>query len=104
MCGAFYLAVRWAYTRFPDDKEMVHSVLEKMMSSLGDKNRLVFYIDGEPALEKHNTYRERRQKREKAGKEAETALDTLDNRIDTNKCITCQYFLRINKYINAAFY
>ncbi|KAK3826544.1 MAG: hypothetical protein JOS17DRAFT_776386 [Linnemannia elongata] len=83
---------------------MVHSVLEKMLSSLGDKHRLVFYIDGGAALEEKDAHQQRRQKRGKAGKEAGTALDTLQSRIHNNKRLTRQHFLRANKSINAAFY
>lgn len=75
-----------------------------MLSSLGDKHRLVFYIDGGAALEEKDAHQQRRQKRGKAGKEAGTALDTLQSRIHNNKRLTRQHFLRANKSINAAFY
>ncbi|KAG0258480.1 sphingosine N-acyltransferase lag1, partial [Linnemannia exigua] len=115
LCGLYAVLLFWLVMIFKvvfkvlkgENSEDVRSEDEEEAGEEVEENkapRLVFYIDGGAALEKKDTHQERQQKRDKAGKEAGAALDTLQRRIHNNKRLTCQHFLRAYKFINAAFY
>ncbi|KAF9922743.1 hypothetical protein FBU30_007140 [Linnemannia zychae] len=96
VCGSFYASIRWAYTRFRDSKVLAHEVLLNILKRLGQKDYLVFYIDGRPALEKQQTHDRRRQQREGAVKMAEKGLELIEARR--------QHFQTCHKAINNAFH
>ncbi|KAG0298727.1 hypothetical protein BGZ98_000089 [Dissophora globulifera] len=64
---------------------------------------MVFYVDGAPAVEKKETHRERYEKRVKALKSAEVAVETLSDRVRQGKSSTMQMFKNVEKGLREAF-
>ena len=104
VCGSFYASIRWAYTRFWDNRELAHEVLAKILNKLGRKDQLVFYIDKRPAVEKRQTHDRRRQKRKGAVETAEKGLELIEARIRAGQRLRRQYFLTCREAINSVFH
>ncbi|KAF8904552.1 hypothetical protein BGZ58_006494, partial [Dissophora ornata] len=64
---------------------------------------MVFYVDGAPALEKTETHRERDEKRVKALRTAEVAVETLSHRVSQGQPPTKQMFKNVEKGLRGGF-
>ncbi|KAG9071286.1 hypothetical protein KI688_005497 [Linnemannia hyalina] len=74
---SFYSKILWAYIKYAHDKSKAHAILFAHIKKYGDPLRMVFYVDGLPALEKKEAHHERNAKRVKALMAAEVATNTL---------------------------
>lgn len=104
VCGSFYASIRWACTRFRGNRQLAHEVLAGIISRLGRKDQLVFYIDGHSAVEKHETHNRRRQQRKGAVETAEKGLELMEARIRKGQRLRRQHFRTIHKAINNTFH
>ncbi|OAQ24036.1 hypothetical protein K457DRAFT_24528, partial [Linnemannia elongata AG-77] len=68
---SFFTKIRYIYTKHANDKTMAQAILFEHLRKYGNPSRMVFYVDGAPALEKKETHRERNEKRNKALKNAQ---------------------------------
>ncbi|KAF8933684.1 hypothetical protein BGZ47_010763, partial [Haplosporangium gracile] len=91
----FFNRVREIYTKHADDKTTAHVILFDYFKKFGDSLRMVFYVDGVPALEKKETYRKRDEKRAKTLKTAEVAIETLSDRVSQGKPPTKDMFKNV---------
>ncbi|KAF8943175.1 hypothetical protein BGZ47_005701, partial [Haplosporangium gracile] len=78
---SFFKKIRWIYTKHAGDKTKAHTMLLAYLKKFGDPLRMVYYVDGVPALEKKETHRAREEKRVKALKTAKVAVETLNERV-----------------------
>ena len=86
-----------------DDRTMARVVLFKHLKKFSDPSRMVFYVDGAPALEKKETHRERDERRVKALKTVEVAVETHSDRLRQGKPPTKQMFKNVEKGLQGAF-
>ncbi|KAG0013179.1 hypothetical protein BGZ82_002274, partial [Podila clonocystis] len=73
---SFYSVIRNAYSHHTPEK--AHSILEQHLLRFGSKSNLILYIDGEPALEKQDTAKHRKESQEKATIKCMESLDKLE--------------------------
>lgn len=100
---SFYSKILWAYTKYAHDKSKAHAILFAHIKKCGDPLRMVFYVDGLPALEKKEAHRERNTKRVKALMAAEVATNTLSERIGRGKPPTKAMFKNVDKNLRGGF-
>ncbi|KAF9934645.1 hypothetical protein FBU30_000969 [Linnemannia zychae] len=93
----FYNKIRWTYTKYAHDKPKAHGILFAHIKNYGDPLRMVYYVDGVPAMEKKETHRKRNAKRVKALKAAEVAINILSERISQDKPPTKVMFKNVDK-------
>ncbi|KAF8976403.1 Rad2 nuclease, partial [Haplosporangium bisporale] len=79
---SFYPVIRNAYSHHAPEK--AHSILEQHLMRFGSKSNLILYVDGEPALEKQETAKHRKESREKATIKCKESLDKLEAIIINN--------------------
>ncbi|KAG0247862.1 hypothetical protein DFQ27_001513, partial [Actinomortierella ambigua] len=104
VCGSFFSTISYTYGRsHPPDVNKPHQQLERQLLELGDKDKLVLYIDGYPAKEKAGTHSLREQRRHQARERADRALITLTERLDANKRIRKHHIGSAKKSIKSAF-
>jgi hypothetical protein len=70
---------------------------------IGNQQRVIIYVDGEPAEEKLATQLQRQQSREKAQSRASDALDVLRNRVDSGLSVRKTNFSDVRKYLRGCF-
>ncbi|KAF9126356.1 hypothetical protein BGW39_006692 [Mortierella sp. 14UC] len=99
---SFFNNIRRIYTKHPD-KTKAHTILFEHIKKYGNPSRMVFYVDGAPALEKQATHCLRDEKRVKAIKAAEVAVEKLSDRVNNGKNPTKQMFKDIEKGVRGGF-
>ncbi|KAF9552599.1 hypothetical protein BGW38_009451, partial [Lunasporangiospora selenospora] len=104
VCGSYFSTISYAYGCSHPNVNDSHRLLERQLISLGDKDKLVLYVDGYPAAEKADTHHLREQRRVQASERANSALDKLNARLETNKRIRKHHIGSAKKAIKSAFY
>lgn len=100
---SFFCIIRRLCLQYADDKEKFHYALLAHLKKFGDPSRMVFYVDGAPALEKKETHHERDEKRVKALKTAEVAIAILSDRVNQGKPPTKKMFENVEKGLRGSF-
>ncbi|KAG9063354.1 hypothetical protein KI688_004236 [Linnemannia hyalina] len=100
---SFFNNIRGINIRHTDNKTRAHAILFEHLKKYGNPSRMVFYVDGAPALEKKETHHERNEKRVKALKTAKVAVETLSNRVSQGKPPTKQMFKNVEKSLRGGF-
>ena len=86
------------------DLDTAHRKLESWLKKIGDKARVRYYIDGEPAEEKKQTHADRHQGRQRALVKADTAITKLESRLATKARIRKHHIADANKNLRQAFH
>ncbi|KAF9983597.1 hypothetical protein BGZ75_004918 [Mortierella antarctica] len=94
---SFFHKIRWIYTRHTDDKIIAHAVLLAHINKFGDPSRMVYYVEGYPALEKQDTHRIREERTIETIKTAEAAIENLNERVQQARLPTKELFKNVNK-------
>ncbi|CAO3565510.1 unnamed protein product [Mortierella alpina] len=100
---SFFIKIRTIYTSYRDDKVKAHYILLEHLKKFADPAHTVFYVDGNPAVEKQTTHRSRDEKRNDALKSAEAALDTIQERVRDAKPPTKELFKNAEKGLRGGF-
>ncbi|KAG0062154.1 hypothetical protein BGZ92_006266, partial [Podila epicladia] len=103
VAGSQFSTIRYAYSNTHSDPNNAHRLLEHCLKKLGEKDRLVLYVDGYPAAEKAKTHDQREKGRHKARDRAHKALVVLEDRLQTNKRIRKHHIKNAAKEIRSAF-
>ncbi|KAF8900951.1 hypothetical protein BGZ58_006798, partial [Dissophora ornata] len=94
--GSQFSTIRYNYSNTHSDTNNAHRQLERQLIKLGNKDELVLYVDGHPAVEKANTHHQREKDRHKARGRAHRALATLEDRLQTNMRIRKHHIKNAN--------
>ncbi|KAF9926329.1 hypothetical protein FBU30_004096 [Linnemannia zychae] len=69
--------IRELYTRYSDDKTKAYTTLLEHLEKYRNSSRMMFYVDGAPALEKQETHCRRNEKLSKALNSANIPIEKL---------------------------
>ncbi|KAG0273526.1 hypothetical protein BGZ95_010671 [Linnemannia exigua] len=86
------------------DLNTAHLKLESCLKKIGDKTRVRYYIDGEPAVEKRQTHADRHQGRQNAVDKAATAITKLESRLVAKQRIRKHHIADAYKNLRLAFH
>ncbi|KAF9982873.1 hypothetical protein BGZ75_005653 [Mortierella antarctica] len=100
--GTYFLTIRYAYIRHPP--HTAQQSIEKEISKLGDKSRLILYVDGHQATEKQATHDARGATRAVAKAEAQKFLAEIEDRVKKDLSVRKWRFDNTDKSIKKSFY
>lgn len=103
VCSTHNTPIRYIYSHSEDLTE-AHIKLEHWLQKIGSKDKLRFYIDGQPAKEKQQTHINRHQVRKKALMKADVAISDLETRLSEKKRVRKLHITKANKSLQQAFH
>jgi len=101
--GSLYPTIRYAYSDCQSLEAAHLIVLKRIQQLVRDRRTAVIYLDGAPAEEKQHAHKARSDARPKALNAANKDVEEFVARVNNNRHVSKQHFVKINKNLDKAF-